>query len=1061
MYRLALSLLLWVCSGDLAACALGLGKRQWTQTLPSEPSGQSQSLLHGTFPPGFLWGTGTSAFQTEGAWDQAGKGPSIWDHFTHPSSPTETADVASDGFARWEEDVEALGYLGVRSYSFSLSWPRIFPDGRAAGRPDRAAVDHYSQLLDRLLEQRVEPVVTLHHWDLPQALQEGHGGWRNATLIGLFEQYAAFCFRTFGSRVRYWLTMHNPYLMAVQGYGTGAHAPGKTGGPSDPLIVAHNLIRAHAKAWHNYNTHFRPTQKGQVSIVLGSHWIVPQRGQVTAANVDLCQRSMEAVVGWFANPIFGNGDYPASMKATHENFLPVFTLEESLFVQGTADFFALSFGPNNLRLSQILDRYNQRVSPDLRGVLGWLRLEYGDQRVLVAEAGWFSDAAVGRVDTMGIYLMKTFVNQVLQAIKLDDVRVFGYTAWSLVDGFEWNYGYSLRRGLFYIDFSQPNRTRVPKTSAQYYRHIISDNGFPGDDRELQGRFPCDFHWGVADSTLQVHFYPYSPQFTDPHLYKWNLTGDGLLQPVSGVLLPTRGAQCTDYLSIKGHLRLFESTGASHYRFALNWSLILPQGDRSSINTEALRYYRCVLTELGRLDLKAVVILYYPTHRAPLLGLPQPLHASGGWVNQSTIEAFQDYAAICYKELGRWVHYWITINQPNRLLDAYPSGEDQHRATHNILLAHAKAWKLYKKEYSAQHGALVSLALHADWTEPANPFLESHTAASQRFLLFELGRFLDPLLGGNDKRDGRGSYPGEMRAYLEERARAKGLPGSPLPRFTEEEKEELSGALGFIALNHFNTWLVAPYPQPESADSSPNAFQRQAPDHGCLLMSDPTWPRSGLGQALVPWGLRKVLNWLKERYGGALPVIITEWGVDDQAPMEDRLRQHYLRSYLQEALKARQLDKVNLQGFYLWKLQDRHGPQFGLFRSPHYQSHAKASVAAYRRIIDLGGFPKDNVTGVCRTRESWATCAICARICENKPLFVFGMCLLVTAVMLGALIVIIIIRKRRARVYGRSRTRRRRSVGAPVCPAPLGIKCQPWERGTMRNVADRTQVFHCQ
>lgn len=237
--------LLLVCGWNKAAGSPGEGRKLWQQSKP-DPTSHSQHFLQDTFPSGFLWGTGTSAFQTEGAWDRDGKGASIWDHFTHfnvSGLATETADVASDSYTHWEEDVEALEYLGVRSYSFSLSWPRLFPDGDAGGQPNIVAVEHYRRLIDRLLEKEIEPIVTLHHWDLPQVLQENYGGWRNDTLVGLFEKYAAFCFQTYGGRVRYWLTMHNPYLVAVHGYGTGIHAPGETGGPSAPLIVAHNLIR--------------------------------------------------------------------------------------------------------------------------------------------------------------------------------------------------------------------------------------------------------------------------------------------------------------------------------------------------------------------------------------------------------------------------------------------------------------------------------------------------------------------------------------------------------------------------------------------------------------------------------------------------------------------------------------------------------------------------------------------------------------------------------------------------------------------------------------------------
>lgn len=1019
-----------------AACSLGEGRRIWQQP-KLDPAFKIQPFLHDTFSSEFLWGSGTSAFQTEGAWTQDGKGTSIWDHFTHLSvgenSTKETANTASDSYNRWEEDVEALEYLGVSSYSFSLSWPRLFPDGNSRNQPNTAAVEHYSRLIETLLKKKIEPIVTLYHWDLPQVLQEQYGGWKNDTLVQLFEDYAAFCFRTFGSRVRYWITMHNPYLVAVQGYGTGVHAPGEEGGPAASLIVAHNLIKAHAKAWHIYNATFRTTQRGKVSIVLGSHWVEPQRGQITAANVEFCQHSIEAVLGWFAQPIFGSGDYPMSLRIQHGPLLPVFTPEEKLWVQKTADFFALSFGPNNFRLGRNLVHHGQAVTPDLRRLLGWIKLEYGDPRVLVAEGGWFSEASKGRDDTVAIYLMKSFINQVLQAVKFDGVQVFGYLAWSLVDGFEWNYSYTIRRGLFYIDFSHPNRIRIPKTSAQYYRSIVSDNGFPKEETstEVKGHFPCLFHWGIADSTLQVQFFPFSPQFIDPHLYTWNVTGDGSLHPVSEVTLQTRGAQCTDYLAILNHLQLFQSTGVSHYRFALNWSLILPHGDRSKVNTEVLRYYRCVLTELKRLQLEAVVVLYYPTHHAPNLGLPASLHAAGGWLNHSTVEVFKEYAALCYQELGDWVQYWITINEPNRLVDFYLNGEEMHQAAHNLLLAHAKAWRLYERDYYSDQQGLVSLALHADWATPANPYLESHSAAAERFLLFELGRFLDPLLGTvNEGKQTKGDYPQEMKMYLEERARVMGLPGSPLPIFTDAEKEELRGAMSFIALNHFTTRLVSPYPH----------TQKPPPDHDCLLLSDPTWPSSGLGQAVVPWGLRKMLSWVNQRYGGTVPIIITGSGVDDQAPTEDKLRQYYIRSYLQEALRAVHLDGVNLQGFYVWKLKDRHGPQFGLFTSTQQQSKAKESIAVYKEIITHRGSPDNDTAAPCRSTELRIPCSVCTWMLRNKTILVFGGCLLMTTVTLAALIIFVITAKknqtgRRGRSTMNRRRRGRRSEGVSMCLCP--------------------------
>ncbi|KAL4641764.1 beta-klotho-like [Arapaima gigas] len=224
----------------------GLGRELWRHpALGSGSVNESQLFLHATFPAGFLWGTGSSAFQTEGAWDEDGKGPSIWDTFTHSHTRYSgaTANIASASYHHWEEDVAALKLLGVHHYAFSLSWPRLFPNGDALGPPNPAAVTHYNRLINQLRQEGIEPVVTLYHWDLPLALQEWHGGWLNDTLVDAFDHYAAFCFRTFGNRVRYWVTIHNPYLVAWQGYTTGLHAPGQMESPEATFTVAHNLIK--------------------------------------------------------------------------------------------------------------------------------------------------------------------------------------------------------------------------------------------------------------------------------------------------------------------------------------------------------------------------------------------------------------------------------------------------------------------------------------------------------------------------------------------------------------------------------------------------------------------------------------------------------------------------------------------------------------------------------------------------------------------------------------------------------------------------------------------------
>lgn len=228
--------------------APGQGAGTWAR-FAHLPYPQDQLFLHDTFPDGFLWGAGSAAYQTEGGWRQGGKGASIWDTFTHrPTTPAGSilpgptgGDVASDSYNNIFRDIEGLRHLGVSHYRFSLAWTRLMPNGTAPVNP--VGLAHYSQVLSRLQELGIEPIVTLYHWDLPQGLQDAFGGWASPVLPNLFHDYAELCFRHFGGQVRYWLTMDNPYVVAWHGYGTGRLPPGVQGGPSLGYRAAHHLLQ--------------------------------------------------------------------------------------------------------------------------------------------------------------------------------------------------------------------------------------------------------------------------------------------------------------------------------------------------------------------------------------------------------------------------------------------------------------------------------------------------------------------------------------------------------------------------------------------------------------------------------------------------------------------------------------------------------------------------------------------------------------------------------------------------------------------------------------------------
>merc|ERR1719427_1492030 len=208
---------------------------------PEEP------LLFDSFPDDFLWGSATAAYQIEGAWNEDGKGPSIWDVFTKvPGNIVDgsSGDVACDSYHNYKEDVRLMKEMGLTSYRFSIGWTRILPLGTGERNP--AGIQYYHNLIDELLANEIVPAVTLYHWDLPQALQE-QGGWLNASVADWFEEYARVCFEEFGDRVKFWITLNEPWVVALMGHGTGEMAPGGTGIGTDVYQVAHNELRAHGQ----------------------------------------------------------------------------------------------------------------------------------------------------------------------------------------------------------------------------------------------------------------------------------------------------------------------------------------------------------------------------------------------------------------------------------------------------------------------------------------------------------------------------------------------------------------------------------------------------------------------------------------------------------------------------------------------------------------------------------------------------------------------------------------------------------------------------------------------
>ncbi|KAK6190480.1 hypothetical protein SNE40_002342 [Patella caerulea] len=466
-------------------------------------------FVYGQFPAGFMWGLATAAYQVEGAWNEDGKGPSIWDDFAHQSGRIangDTGDVACDSYHKYKEDVQMLKHVGVTFYRFSIAWSRVLPDG-TLGSLNSKGIDYYNRLIDELLANNITPFVTLYHWDLPSALQK-QGGWLNESIIDRYNDYAKLCFENFGDRVKLWLTFNEAYVISWLGHGIGIFAPGIKSPGTGVYQVAHNIIRSHVKAYHSYDTLFRSRFNGKVGITLDIEWKEP----FTMSSDDgyAAERALQFKLGWFANAIFGNGDYPSVMKqyvaakskSQHllKSRLPEFTDDEKRMNAGSYDFLGINHYTTNLvsdvpntdstpsyeRDQDIETREDPcwektpvdwlRVNPwGIRKLLNYIKSRYGNPTVYITESG---RPDVDGVDDQGrISYYKSYTNELMKAINIDGCNVKGYTGWSLMDNLEWSSGYSLRFGVYYVNFTDPARPRTPRKSVDFLRNLFSNNGF--------------------------------------------------------------------------------------------------------------------------------------------------------------------------------------------------------------------------------------------------------------------------------------------------------------------------------------------------------------------------------------------------------------------------------------------------------------------------------------------------------------------------------------------------------------------------------------------------------
>jgi len=446
------------------------------------------------FPADFQWGAATSAYQIEGLPLADGAGPSNWHRFACTPGHTyrgHTGEVACDHYRRWSTDIALMQELELQAYRFSLSWSRILPEGR--GQVNRAGLDFYARLTDKLLACGIQPCVTLHHWDLPVALED-QGGWLERDMAGWFADYAQVVFRALGDRVPLFTTLNEPWVIMDAGYLHGVHPPGRREPAALPR-VAHNLLRAHGAAVQAY----RAEANQQIGIVLN---LEPKDPATDAAeDVAAAQRADAYMNRFFLDPLF-RGRYPDEMPDMFGRVWPSFPATDLALIKAPLDFLAINYYTRSVvqdDAREVLPRVRKVKQPDsIYTETGWevhpasltslllrLRNDYGELPLYITENGAaFPDpdsvgdgaaTAGGEVveDPLRVDYYQRHLLAALSALQ-QGVDLRGYFAWSLLDNFEWAQGYSKRFGLVHVDFDTQERTL--KRSAHFYREVIRSRG---------------------------------------------------------------------------------------------------------------------------------------------------------------------------------------------------------------------------------------------------------------------------------------------------------------------------------------------------------------------------------------------------------------------------------------------------------------------------------------------------------------------------------------------------------------------------------------------------------
>ncbi|XP_048139249.1 beta-glucosidase 11-like isoform X2 [Rhodamnia argentea] len=473
------------------------------------------------FPPGFVFGAGTSAYQVEGAANEDGRTPSIMDTWAHSDSVITSGangDIACDQYHKYKEDVQLMAEMGLDAYRFSISWSRLIPNGRGPVNPK--GLQYYNNLINELVSDGIEPHVTLHHFDLPQALEDEYGGWISQNIVKDFVEYADVCYRMFGDRVKYWTTFNEANIFSMAGYDLGFLPPTRCSSPFgyfnctrgdsslEPYLAAHNILLSHASATRLYRKKYQNIQKGYVGLNLLSFHSVPATNKTE--DVIAAQRTNDFFMGWFVEPLV-HGDYPEVMKKNAGSRLPSFTALESQRVKGSFDFFGVNFyiatyvkdnseglnieprdykadmavewqftQGNASSTNRLLPSFEIPLTPwGLQGVLELFKQNYGNPPVFIHENGQRTQRNTTLEDWPRIQCLQEHISVLLDTVR-NGSNVKGYFTWSLLDVFELLDGFRSGYGLYYVDLDDPELRRYPKLSAKWYSRFLKGGGITPD-----------------------------------------------------------------------------------------------------------------------------------------------------------------------------------------------------------------------------------------------------------------------------------------------------------------------------------------------------------------------------------------------------------------------------------------------------------------------------------------------------------------------------------------------------------------------------------------------------